>query len=244
MQATSTLYELLGVPKGAFQEDLRRAHRKLSRKYHPDANPDDPQAEERFKEVQRAYEVLSDPKQRREYDQRLSASSRKGGTRRKGAGAAGADPGRQRSSSAVSRTRQTTTYNVDLSELLAKLADLSSERAGGRTEGTFKLRGGEIAQLAKVLGEEVSRILELWGKDKAELLRLLNERLKRNANANSEEVRTDGFPAPDGPASGGQAYDPSSRKPREKKVKGPRAQGSTKTVKGPRARRKRKEGEE
>ncbi len=54
MQATRNLYELLEVPKGASQEDLRRAHRKLARKYHPDANPDDPQAEERFKEVQRA----------------------------------------------------------------------------------------------------------------------------------------------------------------------------------------------
>jgi curved DNA-binding protein CbpA len=246
MQATKNLYELLGLSKGASQEDIRREHRKLARKYHPDANPDDPQAEERFKEVQRAYEVLSDPKQRREYDQRLSASSRKGGAGRKGAGAAGADPSRPRPSSAGSRTGEATTYTVDLdlSELLAKLADLSSERTSGRTEGTFQLRGEEIAQLAKVLGEEVSRILELWGKDKAELLRLLNERLKRNANADSEEARSDGSSAPNETTSGGQAYGTSSRKPREKKVKGPRAQGRTKTVKGPRARRKRKEGEE
>jgi curved DNA-binding protein CbpA len=246
MQATRNFYELLGVPKGTSQEDIRRAHRKLARKYHPDANPDDPQAEQRFKEVQRAYEILSDPKQRREYDQRLSASSRKGGTGRKGAAAAGADSGRPRPSSAGNRARRATTYNVglDLSELLAKLADLSSERASGRTEGSFRLRDEEIAQLAKVLGEEVSRILELWGRDKAELLRLLNERLKKSTNTDSEEARTDRFSAPDGTASGGQAYGMSSKKPREKKVKGPRAQGRTKTVKDPRARRKGKEREE
>lgn len=239
MQANRNLYELLGLSKEASQEDIRQAYRKLARKYHPDINPYDPQAEERFKEVQRAYEVLSNPKKRREYDQRLSASSRKGGTGRKGAAATVAATGRPRPSSAGRRTGGATTHTVDpdLSDLLAKLADLPSKRASGRTEGAFELRGEEIAQLAKVLGEEGSRILELWGKDKAELLRLLNERLKRNANANSKEARTDGFSAPDGTASGGQAYGTSSRKPREKKAKGPRAQGRTKTVRGPRTRR-------
>lgn len=63
------LYEVLGVPKTAAAGDIKKAHRKLVRKHHPDANPGDSEAEERFKEVQSAYDVLSDPKKRKQYDQ-------------------------------------------------------------------------------------------------------------------------------------------------------------------------------
>ena len=62
------LYKVLGVAKGASEEEIKKAHRKLARRYHPDRNPDDPKAEERFKEVQGAYDTLSDPKKRQEYD--------------------------------------------------------------------------------------------------------------------------------------------------------------------------------
>jgi molecular chaperone DnaJ len=63
------LYKVLGVSKKASDEEIKKAHRKLVRKYHPDRNPDDAAAEEKFKEVQGAYDTLSDPEKRKEYDQ-------------------------------------------------------------------------------------------------------------------------------------------------------------------------------
>lgn len=62
-------YEVLGVSKSASKQDIKTAYRKLAMKYHPDRNPDDPQAEVHFKEASEAYEVLSDDEKRRVYDQ-------------------------------------------------------------------------------------------------------------------------------------------------------------------------------
>jgi len=63
------LYESLGVRRDASQDEIKRAYRKLAKQYHPDRNPDDPSAEEKFKEVQQAYDVLKDSKKRADYDQ-------------------------------------------------------------------------------------------------------------------------------------------------------------------------------
>ncbi len=62
-------YETLGIKRGADAEEVRKAYRKLARKHHPDLNPGDKAAEERFKKVQEAYDVLSDDEKRKVYDQ-------------------------------------------------------------------------------------------------------------------------------------------------------------------------------
>lgn len=73
--SSEDLYELLGVTRGTSGDEVRKAYRRLVREHHPDANPDDPGAEERLKKIQQVYEVLSNPQKRREYDQRSHTSS-------------------------------------------------------------------------------------------------------------------------------------------------------------------------
>lgn len=62
-------YKILGVDKNASQDDIKKAFRKLSRKYHPDLNPNDPSAKDKFQEINEANEVLSDPEKRKKYDE-------------------------------------------------------------------------------------------------------------------------------------------------------------------------------
>src|SRR5258706_6829346 len=61
-------YEILGLAKNASDEDIKKAYRKLAMKHHPDRNPENPKAEEHFKEAKEAYEVLSDASKRAAYD--------------------------------------------------------------------------------------------------------------------------------------------------------------------------------
>lgn len=69
MSSKRDFYEILGVSRSADEKELKKAYRKMAMKYHPDKNPDDKEAEEKFKEVNEAYEVLSDPQKRTIYDQ-------------------------------------------------------------------------------------------------------------------------------------------------------------------------------
>lgn len=68
MPQTKDLYDVLGVDEDASQEDIKKAYRTLARKHHPDRNPDDPNAEDKFKEIQKAYSILSDEEKRQQYD--------------------------------------------------------------------------------------------------------------------------------------------------------------------------------
>ena len=92
-------YAILGVPQDADAATIKKTYRKLARKEHPDQNPGDPQAEQRFKEIGEAYAVLSDPEQRQQYDAVRSMTH--GGARFRAGGRAAAAQGSRTSSSSM-----------------------------------------------------------------------------------------------------------------------------------------------
>jgi len=118
-------YETLGVPRKADTEEIRKAYRKLARKYHPDLNPGDKSAEERFKNVQEAYDVLSDAKKRPMYDQ-FGFYSENGYAGAGGQGAQG---------SAGSRGSQFDFSGFDFSDFASGQAGTGTGTGGRRSEG-------------------------------------------------------------------------------------------------------------
>jgi molecular chaperone DnaJ len=90
--AAKDFYQVLGVPDSASQEDIKKAYRRLAKQYHPDANPNNPKAAERFKEISEAHSVLSDADKRKQYDQMRRLGAFDGAMRGPRAGA-GARPG-------------------------------------------------------------------------------------------------------------------------------------------------------
>src|SRR5690349_13816656 len=94
MAAPKDYYKALGVSESATPEDLKKAYRRLAKKYHPDTNPNDSSAAERFKEISEAHSVLSDPEKRKQYDQMRRLGAFEGFARRPGAGAGAGTGGR------------------------------------------------------------------------------------------------------------------------------------------------------
>jgi molecular chaperone DnaJ len=119
-------YMALGVPKDAAAPEIKKAYRKLARQYHPDANKGDPKAEEKFKEISEAYDVLSDPKRRKEYDDARSLFG-SGGFRMPGTAGGGTAGGG---------------FNFDLGDLLGNARGGGAAGAGGLGDILGGLFGG------------------------------------------------------------------------------------------------------
>ena len=86
--AKEDFYKILGVKRDAKPEEIKKAYRRLARKYHPDVNPGDKSAEERFKQMSEAFDILSDPKKRTVYDRFGEYSDNLANAAARGAGAA------------------------------------------------------------------------------------------------------------------------------------------------------------
>jgi len=133
MAATKDYYQVLGVPETATVDEIKRAFRRLAKQHHPDRNPGKPQAAERFKEINEAHDVLSDPAKRKQYDQLRRYGAFAGAGRY---GGAGRGPGRGGSGAGPADSG----IEFDLSDLgsFGGLGDLFSsifgKRGGGRME--------------------------------------------------------------------------------------------------------------
>ena len=157
-------YEVLGVPKDADEAALKKAYRVLAKKYHPDANPGDKEAEAKFKEASEAYSVLSDAQKRKQYDQFGHAAFENGG----GGGAGGFDFG-------------------DMGDIFGDIfggGDIFGDLFGGgrRRNSNGPMRGADVRTTVRItFAESVTGTSK-----KIDVLRNLSSRIKKNVRPVTE----------------------------------------------------------
>lgn len=143
-------YSILGISKSASDDDIQKAYRKMARKHHPDMNPDDPKAKERFQAVQKAYDVLSDPQKRELYDRYGSSFE----------GVAGGGYGPRASHAGGGGGGQTHFEEVDLSQIFGER--FGTDAGGGFTD-LFRqfTRGGRRGSRTASRGRDVQYELQI-----------------------------------------------------------------------------------
>ncbi|MFZ3192431.1 MAG: molecular chaperone DnaJ [Moraxellaceae bacterium] len=132
-------YEVLGVAKGTSEDDIKKAYRKLAMKYHPDRNPDDPTAEDKFKEASEAYEVLSDAQKRAAYD-RMGHAAFEGGRSAGGGGFGGFGGG-----------------GGDFQDIFSQFSDIFGRQGGGGGQQSRQRRGADLRYVMELTLEEAVR---------------------------------------------------------------------------------------
>ena len=163
MAQTRDYYAVLGVASSATQDEIKKAYRRLAKRYHPDANQNDPKAADRFKEISEAYQVVGDAEKRKQYDdmRRLGAFGFGGGApsgagARRGPAPGGARPGANDTGGG---------FDFDIGGL-GGLGDLFSSMFGG---GRGKARGAEQGQSVETVLEVPFRVAALGGRIPVEL---------------------------------------------------------------------------
>jgi molecular chaperone DnaJ len=165
MAQTRDYYGVLGVASTATQDEIKKAYRRLAKRYHPDANQNDPKAADRFKEISEAYQVVGDAEKRKQYDDMRRLGSFGFGTSDGSAGARrGPQPGGARPGAAGGAT-DPNGFGFDIGGL-GGLGDLFSSMFGG---GRGKARDAEQGQSVETTLEVPFRVAALGGKIPVEL---------------------------------------------------------------------------
>jgi DnaJ-class molecular chaperone len=144
-------YDILGTPKTATEDEIRKAYRKLARKHHPDVNPGDKAAEDRFKEISEAYEVLSDSDKRKRYDQ-LGPNWKPESGFTPPPGSANGDAGFRDSGAGFRAGQGSASGFSDFFEGL-----FSDSRRGARAGAGFRMRGNDVEAEITIGLEEAHR---------------------------------------------------------------------------------------